>query len=100
MTDGLHILTAPSGYYPWVWIAWVERDDLFLKLRNCRVIRRYGNRAELAVLAKKGPARDTELLTASELEEVPITSITRTIRCDPDKWLKECPKPGPAGDAT
>jgi hypothetical protein len=93
VTDGLYFLTTPSGYYPWVLIGWVERRDLFVRLRNCRVVRRYGSRTQLAVIAKKGPGRDTELLDASAEEWIPITSITRAIPCDPKAWQAECPKP-------
>lgn len=91
--DGLYLISTPSGYYPWVWIVWVERHDLFFHFRNARVVRRYGGRSQLAALAKKGPASDTELLDASESEWVPVTSVTRAIPCDPKAWAKECPKP-------
>jgi uncharacterized protein (TIGR02996 family) len=94
MIDGnLYIISTPSGYYPWVVIGWYRAGDLTATMRNCRVIRRYGSRAQLAVIAQKGPQRDTELLAASEEEEFPVQSISRIIPCDPKSWAKECPKP-------
>lgn len=93
MDDGLYILSMPGGWYPWVLVGWAERDDLFIKFRNCRVIRRYGSRAQLSVIAKKGPQRDTELLEPSELELIPVTSISRAIICDEESWKVYCPRP-------
>jgi len=91
--DGLYILCMPGGWYPWVLVGWVERDDLFIKFKNCRVIRRYGSSAQLSVIAKKGPQSDTELLKPSELELIPITSISRAILCDEVAWKTYCPRP-------
>jgi len=93
MKNGLHIITIPAGYSPYVMVGWAERNDLFIEFRNCRVIRNFGSRAQLSVIAKKGPQFDTVLLEASEEESIPITSIGRSIPCDPKKWAKECPKP-------
>jgi len=93
VNDGLYIFSMPGGWYPWVLVGWAERDDLFIKFQNCRVIRRYGSRAQLSVIAKKGPQRDTELLEPSELELIPVTSISRAIICDEEAWKVYCPRP-------
>lgn len=93
MSDGIHIVTIPAGYSPYVLVGWAERNDLFIRLHNCRVIRRFGARGELAKIAKKGPQADTQLLEASEYEDIPITSIGRAITCDEKAWKKDCPKP-------
>lgn len=93
MDDGLYIMCMPGGWYPWVMVGWVECDDLFIKFKNCRVIRRYGSSAQLSVIAKKGPQRDTELLEPSELELIAITSISRAILCDEVAWKTYCPRP-------
>lgn len=93
MTDGLSLITLASGYNPFVLVGWARRGDFFVEMHGCRVVRRYGNRAQLAVIASKGPQRDTELLAASAVEYVGVVMIGRVIPCDEDAWAKECPRP-------
>jgi hypothetical protein len=66
---------------------------MFLELRNCRIIRRFGREAQLAVLAKKGPQRDTQLLEMTESESVSAGIVSRAIPADPEAWSEYCPKP-------
>ena len=93
MNDGLCIVTVAAGYYPYVLIGWAEPGDLFVTMRNCRIIRRFGSRAQLSIIAQKGPQADTELLEPSESELIGIAQIGRVIPCNPAKWKKECPMP-------
>jgi len=94
--DGLHILSMPGGYNPYVLIGWVERQDFILRVRGARVIRRFGQSGQLAKLATGGPIKGsnpTQLLDASAEEFVALAVVSRAIPCDPKKWAKECPKP-------
>jgi uncharacterized protein (TIGR02996 family) len=100
MTDGMYIITIAAGYSPYVMIGWAEVGDLFVTFRNCRVIRKFGSRANLAVIAKKGPQSDTELLAPSECEYIGIAMIGRAIPCVPANWRKECPEPKLARETT
>ncbi len=93
MKDGLHLLAVPGGWSPYVIVGWVTVEDLFLRVQNCRVIRRFGGQAQLTRLAKSGPQSDTQLLDMSEEEFVSVVQVSRAIPCDPEKWRKECPEP-------
>jgi uncharacterized protein (TIGR02996 family) len=93
MENGLHIITVAAGYSPYVLIGWAKVGDLFVNLYNCRVIRRFGSRANLAAIAKEGPQQDTELLAASPVEHVAVMSVGRAIPCNEKAWRNECPKP-------
>lgn len=99
--DGFYILAIPAGHYPFVLAGWVDRRDLFLRVRNSRVLRRYGSRAQLSVLADNGPQPDTQLLDLSPVEWVPVSSVARAIPADPAAWADHCPDPdaGPARPA-
>jgi len=99
--DGFYILAIPAGHYPFVLAGWVDRRDLFFRLRNSRVLRRYGSRAQLSVLAALGPQPDTQLLDLSPVEWVPVSSVGRAIPADPAAWAAHCPDPdaGPARPA-
>ena len=62
-------------------------------MRCCRVIKRFGAEAQLAVLAREGPKSNTQLLEAAEEEFTSVGLVSRAIPCDPKAWKKECPKP-------
>lgn len=89
----LMIVYTPSGWNPLVRVGWVSCDDYWVKLQNCRVMRRFGGHAQIATLAVKGPAGDTELLDLSAEESAAITQIVRVVPCDEKKWVKHCPRP-------
>lgn len=93
MTDGLYIICSPGGYYPYVRIAWCYRVDGLLHMKNCRVLKQFGNMAELAAIAVDGPKSNTRLLTASEVEYTAIGLISRAIPCDPVNWAYHFKKP-------
>lgn len=91
--NGFYILTVAGGYAPYVLVGWVERHDDMTRLRNSRVIRKFGSRAQLSVIAKKGPRSDTDLLDLSPEEWIPVGSCGRIIPADPKAWKDQCPKP-------
>ena len=93
--NGFYILTIPAGYAPYVLVGWVERYDFMLRLRNSRVIRRFGSAAQLANIARTGPItgeNGTILLDLSEEEWVPLAG-NRIIPANPKAWAENCPKP-------
>lgn len=95
MVNGLYILSVQGGYYPYVIIGWVERCDFLLRVRNSRIIRRFGRNGQLSQMAKNGPIKGsnpTQLLELSIEEWVPLASISRAISADPLKWSM-CPEP-------
>lgn len=91
--EGLYIICSPGGYYPYVRIGWCRRADSMIEMRCCRVIRRFGTDAQLAVIAKDGPISSTQLLDPSDVEYVSVGMVSRLIPCNEKKWRKECPKP-------
>jgi hypothetical protein len=92
MSDGLYLLSFPSGYSPYVIVGWVEVDGLELVVRGGRVIRRFGTSYSIAELATKGPITSTELLPASKVERLWRVGM-RATDADPKVWKKDCPKP-------
>ena len=95
MKNGFYILVIHGGYYPYVMAGWVQRYDFLLRVRNSRLLRQFGNGAQLSQLAKNGPMKGpngTQLLDLSEEEWPPLASVSRPIPADPSKW-PECPKP-------
>ena len=93
MRSGLYIVCSPGGYYPYVRVGWLSRDDGLIRLRNCRVVRRFGTDAQLAEIAKTGPKSNTQLLAAADEEFTSVGLISRAIPCDPKAWREHCPKP-------
>lgn len=95
MESGFYILVISGGYWPYVIVGWVERWDFLLQVRNSRVIKRFGRNGQLAQLAKDGPLigdNPTQLLELSEEEWVPLSSVSRVIPADSNKWAM-CPEP-------
>lgn len=91
---GLYIICSPAGYNPYVRIAWCERRDIMVDMKNCRVLKQFGSMAELADIAETGPKSNTRLLKmAKRGEGVCVGMICRWIRCNPEAWAKDCPKP-------
>ncbi len=93
--DGFQILAVRAGYSPYVLAGWVERHDFWVRVRNSRVVRRFGQDAQLAQIAKGGPKtgpNPTQLLDLSEEEWVPVASIARAIPGTAANWPM-CPKP-------
>jgi hypothetical protein len=93
MDNGLHIICSPGGYYPYVRVGWCVREDGFIWMYNCRLVKRFGTNAELAKIAEEGPISNTQLLSMAEKESVSVAMISRAIPCNPAAWRKECPKP-------
>ena len=91
--EGLYIVCSPGGYYPYVRIGWCRRDDIWIEMHNCRVIKRFGTNAELAKIAKEGPKSNTNLLSVSKMERVCVAMASRVIECAPLAWVEACPKP-------
>ena len=95
LKNGLRIVSIPGGYYPYVLVGWLRRvagDDW--EMVSARVISRFGANQQLAVLAEKGPAKDTKLLEAStQPEDFHRLLINRSIRCNPESWAAACPRP-------
>jgi uncharacterized protein (TIGR02996 family) len=93
MMDGLHIITAPGGDYPYVLIGWAIVDGLEAELHGCRILRRFGGSKFLSELAKSGPIQTTELGPPSEVEYFFRPSLGRVIPADEKAWKEHCPKP-------
>jgi len=78
------IVVSPCGAYPYVRIGvcyHVSGDEW--ELRDCRVIRRFGNGVSLSSLASEGPGKDTQLLPPSPVEYVHRLHATRVIPVSP-----------------
>ncbi len=93
MDNGFQIICCPGGYYPYVRIGWCVRMDNFIRIYNCRLIKRFGTDAELAKIAKEGPLPSTQLLSMAEYEDVSSALIARAIPATATAWKKEVPKP-------
>jgi hypothetical protein len=91
--SGLYIICSPGGYYPYVRVAWCDRMDGMIRMRGCRVIKRFGTNAELAKIAQDGPASNAQLLSAAEVEYTSVGLVSRMIPCNPKAWAKACPRP-------
>lgn len=92
---GLHIIYTTGGYYPLVRIAWCRPrpDGVSYDLVNARVIGRFGLKAQIAVLAEKGPQADTVLLEPAARPEPQFAVVNRCVPCNPKAWAKEMPRP-------
>ena len=96
MREGLKIFTIPSGYYPFVLVAWLRRigGDEWEACPGSRVISRFGNHVQLQKLAAAGPQAGTILLDPNpNAEEVNRLTIGRVLIADPEAWANECPRP-------
>ena len=93
MKSGFTIVSVISGYSPYVLAGWAETDGLDVVMRNCVVIRRFGQNKALAELAVEGPAHDTKSLPMSNRETIWRPLISRAIPADAKKWKQYCPKP-------
>lgn len=95
MTDGFYLLAIRAGYSPYVLVGWVERRDFLVRVRNCRIVRRFGQSMQLTQLATDGPRvgdNPTQLLDMADEEWVPLSSFARIKPANPKKWPM-CPKP-------
>ena len=95
MTDGLRIVHMPAGWNPYVVIAWCKIVDGWVHFASgYRVIRRFGESAQIAVLAAKGPQADTQLLDPAPLPGGCSTAcVSRFDVANPKAWAKEMPEP-------
>ena len=96
MREGLKIFTIPSGYYPFVFVAWLRRiaGDEWEACPGSRVISRFGNHVQLQKLASHGPQPGTILLDPNpNAEEVNRLTIGRVLIADPDAWANVGPRP-------
>jgi uncharacterized protein (TIGR02996 family) len=93
MVDGLHIITAPGGDYPYVLVGWAVVDGLEVELHGCRILRRFGGSKFLSELAKSGPIQTTELGPPSDVEYFFRPNLGRVIPADEKAWKEHCPKP-------
>ena len=93
MFETLAILCLPGGYYPYVLVGWCKCKGGFeWEIQNARIIRRFGNNAQLSQLAKNGPQSDTHLLDPIN-EFVFRPNVRRFIPCNIEAWETHCPKP-------
>lgn len=95
MHDGLNIVHTPSGWSPYVIIAWCRvRDGIVEYAPGYRVLRRFGSEAQVAQLAANGPAETTQLLDPAPLAGGCSTAmVSRFDEANPEAWVKEMPKP-------
>jgi hypothetical protein len=101
MDSGLYIIAVPSGYNPFVLVGWLRPDPRNTgpfhgdewEMLNGRVLRRFGAKAELGVMAENGPQEDTELLEATKREAYHRLAWGRAIPCNPASWKEVCPRP-------
>lgn len=89
----LMIVYNPSGWNPLVRVGWVSCSDFWVRLQNCRVMRRFGGHAQIAKLAQSGPIAATELLDLSKEESCSVVLCSRVVPCNVAAWIEQCPIP-------
>lgn len=63
-----------------------SRDALFIVLKDCGVVRRWGTTKGLGELATKGPQRETVIDREPDGVRIRATAIYREIPCADSAW--------------
>ena len=63
-----------------------QGDEMFLELKRCGVIRRWGTTEGLGQLAKQGPLEETILDPEPDGTRIGVLEIHREIPCETNAW--------------
>jgi hypothetical protein len=90
--DGVRILVLDRG---WVVVGRCQEPTecgLWIKVRNGRVVRRWGTTRGLEEIANEGPRTGTQLDDAVAEQSIPVRAIVRVLECKEKPWTAHCPK--------